>query len=167
MTDTKRRPGLRFVLRQPLAVLGAVGFLSLAQGLVEWQEPFQSWLNEFRDVTRSAWDLLLGWLFRLSGSDQPFWLKDYLTAGAIVFGLSFGARLLQRDDGELGHPVIFAIFLIQCFLFWPLLVLYGLLITATILLSGTGDSNERLHARLYGEMFIWLLIIIAAGYVMR
>lgn len=154
MTDDKERSGGGFLLRQPFALLGAVALLSLAQDLLTWQENINTWLNAFQAVTRPIWDFLLGWFFEWVGWEFPCRVKDYLTVGVVMSGMSLRTRIYS-----MGRPSLMwacSESLLVTFL-WPILLLVMIRISLV--------RNDALIG-VFWEAGIWVLIIIAVNYAL-
>ncbi|MEQ1713836.1 MAG: hypothetical protein ABL908_20900 [Hyphomicrobium sp.] len=81
-----------FILRSPLAILGALGFVSLLKGVMQLHEDVLYVVNGFQAVTHPIWDYTIGRFVELSS----LW-KSYLTMGLIVEGASLRAALAEID----------------------------------------------------------------------
>jgi hypothetical protein len=67
-----------------MAILGALGLLSLAEDLLQWQDQFQTWIDAWQAFSRPIAMFLFGWLANLSPWELPDWWMDYIAMGIIV-----------------------------------------------------------------------------------
>jgi hypothetical protein len=94
-----------FLIRLPFALLGALALLSIVSQLVPFQADFGPWLASWQQVTRAAWDFVLGPIAQHTGFDIPSYAKDYLTAG-VIFSAAYywmGSREGKMEEARRGY----------------------------------------------------------------
>ncbi len=169
--------------RAPFTILGMMGLFSIVGNFMTIEENIYQTLEAWRSVTRPIWEFLLGWLFEWIGWEMPWWMKDYLTMGAIVAGAQGRGTKIDLDWRDtwlfrIGTPLILALMipvwpLIFVSLYWSFKAL--LRSARAIRLSELADvevdpeltaSNDRLKLRamIFFETFIFAFILIAINY---
>lgn len=138
---------ISFLQRQPFILLGAIGLVSLVDGLVDLPSDIGLWIDAWQAVTRPIWNFLLGWLFAFFSIDFPWWVADYLTLGFITLGS--GIRVAKIYGADVS--VIDAFKASYLILIWPYLSYLVL-------------TDERRYAMIFLESFVWAAIIIAIAY---
>lgn len=157
------------ILRQPMAILGALGLLSLAEDLLQWQQQFQTWIDAWQAFSRPAVQFLFGWLLYFWPWSPPDWSLDYLAMGTIVFCSLIRTFVVvimpvfleyskeQSYSERFGMLVIGPIVWIPIvLLLWPIIVL-----CYPIMLYLKRETVAYNAARVFLESFIWAALIIA------
>ncbi len=101
MAEEQRTGGstlLSTIVRQPFSIIGALGLISLLGDVIELPKNLKLIVTAYQSITQPIWDILLGWLFRWIGWDFPWWVKDYLTMGIIVYAATLRSGTLQFED---------------------------------------------------------------------
>ncbi len=169
--------------RAPFTILGMIGLFSIVGNFMTLEENIYQTLEAWRSVTRPIWEFLLGWLFEWIGWEMPWWVKDYLTMGAIVAGAQGRGAKIDPDWQDTwlfrsGTLIVLALMipvwpLIFVSLFWSFKAM--LRSARAIRLSELADvevdpeltaSNDRLKQRnmIFFETFIFAFILIAINY---
>ena len=86
-----------FFGRAPFVMLGAIGLISLASGMVELQKNLSDWIAAYQFFSHGIWSICLGWLWAWTGWELQDWAKDYLTMGLIYLGMFLRARSYFSD----------------------------------------------------------------------
>ncbi len=113
---------LSMLVQKPLAFLGAIGIVSMLNGVMSFSPDVLKLIHAFQSVTQPIWDLLLGWAFSFFHLKFPWWLKDYLTMGVITTGgfyRALGAERSLNDDVRLSSVLSFTL-TIGFILTWPI-----------------------------------------------
>lgn len=76
-----------FIFRVPYVVIGAIGLLSLIDGLLTFHRWIDQWIDAWQATTRPIWEFAFGWIFAFFNMDIPPLFCDYLTVGVIVTGM--------------------------------------------------------------------------------
>ena len=87
------------ILRQPMAILGAIGLLSLAEDLLQWQEQVQTWIDAWQAFSQPVVSFAFGWLVNLLPFDPPSWWTEYAAMGIIV-SASYGRFIYEIEVGQ-------------------------------------------------------------------
>ncbi len=186
---------MNFFQRAPFALLGAVGLVSLASGAMQLEQNIADWLAVWKAITRPIWEFLFGWIFAWIGIEMPWWLKDYLSMGAIFSGMilrmrffrwhlvntgkmeTLNIRVLSFEVSEakkgqwarfyFGDLVLRMVF---NFFFWPLEIAFRFMRFRRFYLDKTMSADVRSMIlgsyQIYFETFFFALIIIAINYAL-
>lgn len=137
---------IKFLQRQPFALLGAVGILGLVDGLLQLPKYLAQWVNAWQEITRPVWEFLLGWFFSIFDMSVPFYVSDYFTMVAITAAACF--RVIKADEKKDHYDA-----LIFISLFWPV-VIYLMF----------RKDNDRELMYVFFEAFIYAVTIAAIFY---
>ncbi len=170
------------ILRQPMAILGALGLLSLAEDLLQWQDQFQTWIDAWQAFSRPVAMFFFGWLIDLWPWNLPDWVLDYLIAGSIVaislvraqviatYSNYYSYLKLSKSSGLSFNRSMLNNFVIAQFvfialsplviLFWPLSIIYCLYLYS-FRAQNDFDKNALM---VFFESFIWAALLIAINY---
>lgn len=182
---------MAFITRQPLAILGALAFISLLGDIITLQETLENIIEAIRSVTRPVWRLLFAWLpFQI-----PPLVSDYLTMGAILAGMITRMRLYRWNMLKTSRVdfISYRIFMfriprivkgqwarfyfidipvriLESLFFWPV-SLSVRLIRYIIMSTHEWESQENREVwmkgyRIYFETFIWAVFILAINYAL-
>lgn len=113
-----------FLGSAPFVLLGALGIVSIVGTFTTLEENIALTLEAWRTITRPVWDFLLGWVFDLAGWRLPWWLKDYLTIGAVTCGMTLRRlKTVARGWGKVFSQSKLAHVKPEKFLRWKYLLL--------------------------------------------
>lgn len=149
---------MQSLLRQPFALLGAVGLVSMLKSVITLHEDVVFVVEAYQTVTRPIWDYLLGWL----GLDLSPFMKDYLTVSAIFAGAV--SRIFvtdQKDESTDGLIWSHIIGFIGGMIFWPF---FFLLYTGHLLLPAEEGDTDVKYANMFFSSLLWSAIILATSY---
>lgn len=167
---------MRALLRQPVSVMGALGLLSLAGDLLQWQDHLGEWLAAWGIFSGLVASLLFGWLVERLPWALPSWWPDYVTIGLIVAGAMFRsgmprARSLIEDDRTFRGRVVQAAVIGTPFwtVAWPVATaLMTYLFVRSLSFREEAAIREtqwiRDQAAIFFEFFLWAALIIAINY---
>ena len=143
---------LQTILRQPMAILGALGFVSLLSGVAKIHEDVRFVIDVFQTMTRPIWEWTIGPIVAWLGLPFPGWLKDYLTMGLIVGGASarqharaemevFSRLLDSALAARLATTSLAAFKVFVSLLMWPMLLAVQLILLARLRRDPIGFSE--------------------------
>lgn len=175
---------LNTILRQPMAILGALGFISLLSGVAKIHEDMRFLIEAFQTMTHPIWEYTLGPVVRWLGLPFPWWAKDYLTMGLIVgaalfrafwtFTSVFGAQLGQRPDTRVLMANGFEFSVVNG-IAWPF-ALAAMLYMRVRLRSSNEEFKRyselpitampaiRAYTRIFFEFLLWATLLLAVNY---
>jgi hypothetical protein len=159
------------ILRQPMAILGALGLLSLAEDLLQWQQQFQTWIDAWQAFSRPVAMFLFGWLIDLWPWELPEWTLDYLIVGSIVYA-SFVRTILfvsipnSLHEKHIPYLYIWCFTIFGAFIFLPLISIawpISVIWYPIVLYSQKRQASSK-AAQIFMESLIWAAILIAINY---
>ena len=164
---------MRAFVRQPFAVIGALSLISLLSNILDLQQDLQRIIHAIQTVTHWIWDVIFGW----TNLNVAGWIKDYLTMGVIVAGMTLRMRLnrwhvinmeatgslrlriltfpffwIQKGQWFRFYFIDLPIRMLDIFLFWPVHLLYRA-IQFTRIIRSPEENLARLGAEPKGP---WL-----------
>jgi hypothetical protein len=177
------------ILRQPMAILSAIGMLSLAEDLLQWQEQFQTWIDAWQAFSRPLALFLFGWLNNILPWALPYWWTEYVTMGMIIcgilvrawfflFGESYRQRRsnrlrensIARNDVDIDHiksfsliSLFFVLFVVPVVIFWPFALIFAFILISRD--EGLIDYSKDL-INIFVESFVWAAVLIAINYAL-
>jgi hypothetical protein len=160
-----------FLSRQPFALLGALGLISLVQDLLQWQEQIGLWIDAWQAVTRPIIQFLFGWIPALLKWPFPWWAQDYLTLSLISAGAFVRAAVVTNiddfnrrlTDDKLSVYIGLTLFYIFAIFIWPVAVVFKVIPD----LARSYKSNKEISGTLvFLETFVWAALIIAINYAL-
>lgn len=155
-----REGAVTFLNRMPLAILGAIGLVSFAGSIFQFEQHIGVGVHVWQAATRPLWEFFLGWLFDWLGTEFPLWAKDYATVGLITAFASL--RQETNDKKDLPLTGIISYLIIACVL-WPVTVISTVvaLFQGKIVVFANGDS-----AVLFSETYLYAAAFIVINYAL-
>lgn len=172
---------MKGLLRQPFAILAALGMLNLARDAIQWNDSVLAWIDAWRALTRPTEEFLFGWFPAWLHLRFPNSAKDYISMSAITSTCLFrsfavrlspnpqtGARIVRMYgiEAELSifdFETIQEIF--QGALVWPMTIMY---VTAVAIwnFAHKEDKGDGIDPRIFFESFVWVAIILAINFAL-
>ena len=154
-----------FLSRQPFAILGAIGLVSLADVAMEFPSYIQDWIHIWNSVTTTAWGFILGWISITLSSFQI----DYFSLGLVFSGAIFrsGAfKEIRHTNDSVYEVVLVALMAVSFYVtLWPLMILLWLFELFGFVKHDNNYEMSLAYNPVFYESFIYTLLIIAASYV--
>ncbi len=149
------------LLRQPFALLGAIGLIGMLKSLVTLHEDVMFLVEAYQSVCRPVWD----YLFSFIGIELTPFLKDYLTLSAIFGGAMSRAFVdNEKEKDETAIEVFWSIVIgfLGGMIVWPFMTL----IYAGHMLFPGEDENDKFtrQAGLFFTSIQWAAVILVASY---
>lgn len=131
---------LDWALRQPFAVLGALGIISMIRDLITLHGDILVLIHAYQSMTQPIWSFLFGWVFDWLQAPFPGWIKDYLTLGTIISGANARYKLAHGSSKskEISNAPWYL-------LFWPF-ILIEKLVRAVLTNRHVGNMVGRAKA---------------------
>lgn len=169
---------MRGWIRQPFAIVGALGWLGLIHQLIPWQAQLGLWIDAWRWASSAIAHFLFGWLVVRLPFNLPSWWTDYITIGVLILGalvrtfkdpryeeveIDAPDRPLTINEAiNISIPVIGSLFLWPIFL--PMLVL--IFWSSGNEYGSYSDQTKRVFRDVFLESFIWAGLILALNFVL-
>lgn len=156
------RDRISLLVRQPYAILGALGYLGLADSAIQWKSFLKRWIEAWSAFSHRVNEIVFGWLYGLINWDPPPIVYDYVTMGLITSGAFTRAYIAGfSEDITLGRVFLFSLLsVIFCILFWPPVVALFMLMAAGL---GSVSQHGRSTGLVFFESVAWAVLIVLAN----
>lgn len=156
-------------MRQPFAILAAIGLLSVLKSFLTFHEDVAAIINAYQVVTHYIWDFLFGWLYVYIPISVPELVKDYLTMGFICSCAEF------RNNPKFYYNKPYKIFLqlLGNSIGWPGGVFFAVNAVLSTRFAQNYSDLEFINvsvdtvtksSKMYLEFICWAIAIVCLSY---